>query len=850
MDYVSAEQIANEWGVSSRRVTVLCSESRIPGARKLGKVWLIPSDAPKPLDNRVRRDAAPLDEKQARSAAKRLASSLFEELRRGACDEDTARRLALSALSSAYLEALAGTRLAPACARSFCSRVFGCDVGEAPFGMPEVDEFRDAVSRSLYPYDMLSWACQYVSRLCVSSQYKDTQFFTEKYMVGELLAQVAPEPGDKVLDPACGGGNFLIGAAESVRGAHSDFVLENLWGYDIDPGLAKCAAVTLLAYSIGRGGGEIGPGDLEGAVVNIYHPKGESLLGALEKDMDTVIVNALSGEESTLGDLWSGADHVVTNPPFKTMKGMDKSLRDSLKAAYPLAKADMCNCFILQILEKLRPGADCALVTQVSWMHLSSYKEMRASVAACSSARYVSELGSGAFRDLSGEKANVALVALEKNKSPGNFEDHDSVAEPPAQFSPSLFIPQLEPKSSVSLLLGSVSRRYSDHAVPMQGTSTGDSRNLIGHFWRHFGDPDWIPVSKGGGYCRWYGLNQYSLKWGRDGEYIKATPGSALRNVKYFGQTDFVFSDTGTAGLNVRTLLPGQVFVASGPGIRSDSKTCLMSQLAFLNSRLATYCVRKASPKLTIAAGYIGDIPTASGVVGDAELERLGRECLDLKAGRFKVVPTDLAFDPALPRSGAEDILDAAFGLMLEHVRSQVRQLLCEMEVNRRVYSLYGFSEAEISEVDGVIGDDYSFKYGARDVSVLDSALADATRADGQSRKTCVRKGLTGCDSPAEYACRLLDIDPGAVLGAVETRPGNFRKTLAVYKDLLMHNLVISSLGYSSSGLAKDSPSAISDLPSSLWAFCRDRFNLVHEAVFLKDPVFTFNPGAGRFEVR
>lgn len=102
----------------------------------------------------------------------------------------------------------------------------------------------------------------------------------------------------------------------------------------------------------------------------------------------------------------------------------------------------------------------------------------------------------------------------------------------------------------------------------MQGTSTGNARELVGYFWEHFGDDEWISVSNGGGYCRWQGLNDRVVRWGKAGEYIKAQKGSALRNVKYFPETHMVFSDTGTAGLNVRILLENQIFIAFGPGIR------------------------------------------------------------------------------------------------------------------------------------------------------------------------------------------------------------------------------------------------------------------------------------------
>lgn len=52
MEYMSAPQAAKKWGISERRVQILCKENRIPGASKLGYMWLIPRDAEKPIDGR------------------------------------------------------------------------------------------------------------------------------------------------------------------------------------------------------------------------------------------------------------------------------------------------------------------------------------------------------------------------------------------------------------------------------------------------------------------------------------------------------------------------------------------------------------------------------------------------------------------------------------------------------------------------------------------------------------------------------------------------------------------------------------------------------------------------------
>lgn len=46
--YLSVEQFAEKCDLSVRRIQVLCSEGRIPGAEKIGNVWFIPENATKP----------------------------------------------------------------------------------------------------------------------------------------------------------------------------------------------------------------------------------------------------------------------------------------------------------------------------------------------------------------------------------------------------------------------------------------------------------------------------------------------------------------------------------------------------------------------------------------------------------------------------------------------------------------------------------------------------------------------------------------------------------------------------------------------------------------------------------
>lgn len=54
MQFLTTKQAATLWGISARRVAILCEQSRIKGVVKAGKTWLLPPDAQKPVDARLK----------------------------------------------------------------------------------------------------------------------------------------------------------------------------------------------------------------------------------------------------------------------------------------------------------------------------------------------------------------------------------------------------------------------------------------------------------------------------------------------------------------------------------------------------------------------------------------------------------------------------------------------------------------------------------------------------------------------------------------------------------------------------------------------------------------------------
>ena len=52
--YMAVKEAAAKWNISDRRIRVLCSEGKIPGAYQEGRGWKIPIDAEKPADGRFK----------------------------------------------------------------------------------------------------------------------------------------------------------------------------------------------------------------------------------------------------------------------------------------------------------------------------------------------------------------------------------------------------------------------------------------------------------------------------------------------------------------------------------------------------------------------------------------------------------------------------------------------------------------------------------------------------------------------------------------------------------------------------------------------------------------------------
>ncbi|MEG2013640.1 MAG: helix-turn-helix domain-containing protein [Anaerovoracaceae bacterium] len=54
MDYMTVREAAEKWDITMRWVQKLCEEGRVKGAVRFSRVWMIPKDAEKPIDGRLK----------------------------------------------------------------------------------------------------------------------------------------------------------------------------------------------------------------------------------------------------------------------------------------------------------------------------------------------------------------------------------------------------------------------------------------------------------------------------------------------------------------------------------------------------------------------------------------------------------------------------------------------------------------------------------------------------------------------------------------------------------------------------------------------------------------------------
>ena len=61
IDFLTVQELSAKWGISERRIQLMCANGKIHGAIKRAGVWFAPSDTQKPADGRAGRKIKKVD---------------------------------------------------------------------------------------------------------------------------------------------------------------------------------------------------------------------------------------------------------------------------------------------------------------------------------------------------------------------------------------------------------------------------------------------------------------------------------------------------------------------------------------------------------------------------------------------------------------------------------------------------------------------------------------------------------------------------------------------------------------------------------------------------------------------
>lgn len=220
----------------------------------------------------------------------------------------------------------------------------------------------------------------------MSSQGDAGQFRTPRHIIDFIVAVVNPTKDDKILDPACGTGGFLVSSYRHILEQHDGKgesgakektltpderrkLMANFEGYDVDPGMQRIAQVNMYLHQF--------------------------------KNPKIYQYNTLADEER-----WSDKfDIILANPPFMSPKGAGKP---HSKFGIDSSRSEVL--FVDYIMNHLRPKGRAGIIVPEGLIFKSDIatKQLRKNLVEDGLYAVVS-LPSGVFNPYAGVKTSIFL---------------------------------------------------------------------------------------------------------------------------------------------------------------------------------------------------------------------------------------------------------------------------------------------------------------------------------------------------------------------------------------------------------------------------------------------------------
>ena len=220
-------------------------------------------------------------------------------------------------------------------------------------------------------------------------------------------------------------------------------------------------------------------------------------------------------------------DAVVTNPPYMGSSGMSAKLSDFVKKNYPDSKSDLFAVFIEKCGQMAKRNGYQAMITQHSWMFLSSFEKLRTKLLSVDIVN-MAHLGARAFEEIGGEVVQTTSFVFRKSHITDYKGEYCRLIEPTSQQGKEDMFLSCEnrytadqsnflkiPGSPVAYWVSeAVLECYNNELLSKVAFSdgqilTGDNDKYLRQLWevnaRDIESKKWALHAKGGEFRRWYG---------------------------------------------------------------------------------------------------------------------------------------------------------------------------------------------------------------------------------------------------------------------------------------------------------------------------------------------------------
>ena len=343
-----------------------------------------------------------------------------------------------------------------------------------------------------------------------------------------------------------------------------------------------------------------------------------------------------------------------TNPPYAGTSNLSANVNNFVKKNYPDSKADLFAVFIERCRAMTAENGYQAMITQHSWMFLSSFEKLREKMMLTETVN-MAHLGARAFEEIGGEVVQTTAFVRCANHVDGYKGTYCRLIEPTSQQGKEeMFLAGQNcytanqddfakiPGISFAYWISSdVLKLFDERTVgsiadAKSGMTTTDNTrflrlweevdyNKIGFGYRDIEDTQdrkykWFPFCKGGDFRRWAGNESFVVNWFNNGEEIRAAAegasGGRLVNIDCALKECLVWTKISSSNISLRLKNQGIFFSDAAPGIFASERE-LYYLLALLNTKYATEIIKLINPTLNFVPGAVASVP----VKRDSEYE-------------------------------------------------------------------------------------------------------------------------------------------------------------------------------------------------------------------------------------